>query len=80
MMTRHIAPVNQPADDYRVEAQHRCLNCNGIIVGLADQDLGLGLNVKLGLVSDQCALVCNDCTARLIAARTSEVIPKAQRR
>jgi hypothetical protein len=79
-MTRHIAPASQTADDDRAEAQHRCLNCNGIIVGLADQDLGLGLNVKLGLVSDQCALVCNDCTARLTAARTTKTVPNAQRR
>ena len=79
-MIRHIALANEAIDDDRAEAQYRCLNCDGVIAGLAEQDLGLGLNIKLGLVSDQCALVCNDCTAKLIAARSARAAPNAQRR
>lgn len=79
-MIRHIAFANEAVDDGRAEAQYRCLNCDGVIAALAEQDLGLGLNVKLGLVSDQCALVCNDCTASLTAARKAKAAPNAQRR
>ena len=50
-------------------AQHRCLCCGGIIEIPPDQDLSVGLNLTLGLVSDECALICDDCTTRLIAAR-----------
>ncbi len=63
-MSRHVAPMGE--DKSSVEAPRRCLSCNGIIAGLADQDLGIGLDIKLGLVSDECALICNACTAKLI--------------
>ena len=65
-MSRHVAPMGE--DKSSVEAPRRCLSCNGIIAGLADQDLGIGLDIKLGLVSDECALICNACTAKLIEA------------
>jgi hypothetical protein len=48
--------------------QHRCICCGGVI-DMPDHDLGLGLNLSLGLVSDECALICDSCTANLIAAR-----------
>lgn len=70
-MSRHIAQTYEAADDRRVEARPRCSSCNGIIAGLADQDLGIGLNIELGLVSDECALVCDECTAKLIDARAT---------
>ena len=57
------------ADDQKINDRYRCLSCNGIIAGLADQDLASGLNIELGLVSDECGLVCNECTAKLIQAR-----------
>ena len=44
-----------------------------------DQDMSLGLNVALGLVSDECALICDGCTSRLIAAREVSK-PLARRR
>ena len=47
----------------------RCMSCNGIIAGVADQDLAPGLDIKLGMVSDECGLVCNECTTKLIEAR-----------
>jgi len=64
-MSRHAAPAQGAVDRWE-DFQRRCLSCNGFIAGLADQDLGIGLNIKLGLVSDECALVCNACTAKLI--------------
>jgi hypothetical protein len=49
--------------------QSRCICCAGVIEMSPDQDASLGLNVALGLVSDECALICNACTSRLISAR-----------
>jgi hypothetical protein len=66
-MSRHVAPMGE--DKSNIDAPRRCLSCNGIIAGLADQDLGIGLDIKLGLVSDECALICNACTAKLIEMR-----------
>ncbi|MBR0870702.1 hypothetical protein JQ633_10060 [Bradyrhizobium tropiciagri] len=47
--------------------RQRCVCCDGIIEGLTD-DGAIGLDARIGLVSDECAFVCNDCTARLIQA------------
>lgn len=66
-MSRHVAPLGEESGS--VEAPRRCLSCNGVIEGLGDQDLGIGLNIRLGLVSDECALICNECTAKLIELR-----------
>jgi hypothetical protein len=66
-MTRH--DLSEATADPHADTQYRCLSCNGIIPGLADQDLAIGLNIKLGLVSDECALICNECTAKLIEAK-----------
>ena len=77
-MPRHIPLANETADRRRVEAQHRYLSCNGIIACLADTDLAIGLDVKLGLVSDECALVCNACTAKLAQALAPERVSGAQ--
>jgi hypothetical protein len=49
-----------------------CTCCNGVIEKLHDQDLALGLNLALGLVSDECALICDGCTSRLISARQEQ--------
>ena len=77
-MSRHVAAVREESGS--VEAPRRCLSCNGIIAGLADQDLGIGLNIKLGLVSDECALICNACTAKLIETRPPAGMPVTRRR
>jgi len=47
----------------------RCLCCDGVISDLSEQAAAVGLDLKLGLVSDECALICNACTAQLIEAR-----------
>ena len=77
-MSRHVAPMGE--DSRSVEAPRRCLSCNGIIAGLDDQDLGIGLNIKLGLVSDECALICNACTAKLIETGPPAGRPVTRRR
>ena len=79
-MSRHAAPVPGAADERWVEAPHRCLSCNRIIASQAEQDHGIGLNLGLGLVSDECALICNECTAKLIEARPAAGIPVTRRR
>lgn len=48
-------------------AQHRCLCCDGVIDGLAD-DAVIGFDARIGLFTDECAFVCDECTASLIAA------------
>ncbi|MBV9562212.1 MAG: hypothetical protein JOY90_17465 [Bradyrhizobium sp.] len=54
-------------------SQHyRCACCDGVIEIGADRDVAIGLSLPLGLVSDECALICNGCTARLIAARQAQ--------
>jgi hypothetical protein len=50
----------------------RCACCNGVIEKLHDQDIALGLNLALGLVSDECALICDGCTSKLILARQEQ--------
>jgi hypothetical protein len=57
----------------------RCVCCAGVIEVSPDQDMSLGLNVALGLVSDECALICDGCTSRLIAAREANRSPARRR-
>ncbi|WGS01128.1 hypothetical protein MTX26_10050 [Bradyrhizobium sp. ISRA443] len=45
----------------------RCLCCGGVIDGLTD-DGATGIEARIGLFSDECAFVCNACTASLIRA------------
>jgi hypothetical protein len=68
-MAAHISLAQEPADGQRIDNKYRCMSCNGIIAGVADQDLAPGLDIKLGMVSDECGLVCNECTTKLIEAR-----------
>ncbi|HTC99934.1 MAG TPA: hypothetical protein VK734_19525 [Bradyrhizobium sp.] len=75
------AASDQPAFAV-ASGQHRCISCGGAIDVPPDQDPGLGLNLRLGLVSDECALICDGCTARLMAARQAQksVAPDRRRR
>ncbi|WP_194456031.1 hypothetical protein [Bradyrhizobium sp. CCBAU 53421] len=47
-------------------ARHQCECCGGIIDGLVD-DGAIGLEPRIGLFTDACAFVCDECTASLIA-------------
>ncbi|GKQ52268.1 hypothetical protein [Bradyrhizobium sp. Ce-3] len=48
-------------------SRHQCACCAGIIDGIIDDD-AIGLDARIGLFTDACAFVCNECTASLIAA------------
>lgn len=48
-------------------SHHQCVCCAGVIDGLAD-DAAIEFDARVGLFTDECAFVCNDCTASLIAA------------
>src|SRR5262245_23333270 len=59
--------------------QPRGVCCAGVIEISPDQDMSLGLNLALGLVSDECALICDNCTSRLISARqASKPLPRGR--
>jgi hypothetical protein len=60
--------------------EHHCLCCNGVIAGVSGEDAGLGLSPVLGLVSDECAYICNDCTAKLIEAAIARKVTTSRRR
>ena len=68
-MVSDAAAARNPAESGPSERRHSCLCCGRVIPGLLDQDPSVGLAAKLGLVSDECAFICNDCTAGLIDAR-----------
>lgn len=48
-------------------SRRRCMCCGGVIDGLAD-DEAIEFDARIGLFTDECAFVCNNCTASLIAA------------
>jgi hypothetical protein len=68
-MTSHRNVAGVVADPPASERLPRCMCCDGAISDLSDQAGAVGLDLRLGLVSDECALICNDCTAKLIEAR-----------
>jgi hypothetical protein len=71
--------TGQSVDDAG-QRQHRCICCNGAIDISPDQDASLGLSLRLGLVSDEFALICDGCAAHLTAARDAEISPPRGRR
>jgi hypothetical protein len=68
-MTRNKREAEIPVS---LSQEYRCACCDGVIEIGADRDVAVGLSLPLGLVSDECALICNGCTARLIAARQAQ--------
>jgi hypothetical protein len=48
-------------------ARNQCICCGGAIDGLTD-DGAIGIDARLGLFSDECAFVCNECTTSLMRA------------
>ena len=79
-MTRDAPVARDAANQGASDTQHRCLYCDRVIPTLPDVDLAVGLHSKLGLVSDECALVCNECTAKLIEARSREPLVTGRRK
>jgi hypothetical protein len=71
-MTRRRNAIGDAADPPASDKLPRCLRCDGVISDLSDQAGAVGLDLRLELVSDECALICNDCTARLIEARAAQ--------
>jgi hypothetical protein len=69
-MARRRNAVAVVADPPASDRLPRCWCCDGVIPDLSDQAAAVGLDLTLGLVSDECALICNGCTAKLIEART----------
>ena len=57
------------------EAHYRCICCDGVIANLSEESIPTGLDLKLGLVADECALICNACTTRLIEAQKLQAPP-----
>ncbi|MFQ3457952.1 hypothetical protein PMN64_32180 [Bradyrhizobium sp. UFLA01-814] len=63
-------------------SHHQCVCCGGIIEGIVDDD-AVGLDARICLFTDECAFVCNECTASLIAAaarRRQETVRGNRRR
>jgi hypothetical protein len=79
-MNRDAPIARNPAEQGASDTQHRCVYCDRVIPALADEDLAVGLDAKLGLVSDECALVCDACTAKLIEARSREAVATGRRK
>jgi predicted Rossmann-fold nucleotide-binding protein len=67
-MTRDSPVPDDVAGRFGSGAQHRCVCCDRVIASLPDEVLSMGLNTTLGLVSEECALICNGCTAGLMEA------------
>jgi uncharacterized protein with PIN domain len=75
------APAGGMSDRFSSAKQHhRCLCCNGVIASVSEQDAAIGLSPALGLVSDECAYICNDCTAKLIEAAAAPKVTAGRRR
>jgi hypothetical protein len=71
-MTRHRTVAGIVAEPPATDRLRSCLCCAGVISDFPDRADAVGLDLELGLVSDECALICNDCTAKLIEARASQ--------
>ena len=79
-MIRDHAPDGLITDTFGSATQHHCLCCNGVIAGVSDEDAGIGLSPALGLVSDECAYICDNCTAKLIEAAAARRVTTTRRR
>ncbi|MET0675996.1 MAG: hypothetical protein ABW175_09375 [Bradyrhizobium sp.] len=74
-----LETTEDTAATFTASRRSRCVCCAGAIETSSDQDMAVGLNVVLGLVSDECALICDGCTSQLIAARAAAMPPKRRR-
>jgi hypothetical protein len=68
---QHVEAAQAVTDNLNHQVQeHRFLRacCGGVIESVSDETVPSGLDLRLSLVSDECALICNACTASLIEA------------
>jgi len=79
-MARHATTVEAVEHVAAQGAHYRCSCCDGVIADLSEDTLPLGLDLRLGLVADECALICNACTRRLIEARALQASATSRRR
>ena len=79
-MARHATTVDAAEHTMVPDARYRCMCCDGVIANLSEETIPVGLDLRLGLVADECALVCNACTMRLIEARKIQTPPGGRRR
>jgi hypothetical protein len=63
-MARAVASL--PVQQIVPEPQYQCACCEGIIENLSGEAIPTGLNLQLGMISDECVLICNACTSRLV--------------
>ena len=78
-MARHVTTIETVEHHIPAEPHYRCSCCDGVIENLSEETIPVGLDLKLGLVADECALICNACTTRLIKARKLQP-PTSRRR
>ena len=67
-MADHQVAAGPPGQQIVGEHEYRCACCEGIIENLSSETIPSGLDLRLALGSDECELICNDCTARLVEA------------
>jgi uncharacterized protein with PIN domain len=79
-MARHATTVETVEHATVGEPQHRCMCCDGVIANLSEEAIPTGLDLRLGLVADECALICNACTTKLIEARQHQAPSSSRRR
>jgi hypothetical protein len=75
-MAHREAVTGLPGQQPIPEPQYQCACCEGIIEVLSDQAIPSGLDLKLGFISDECVLVCNTCTLRLIGANKARSVDR----
>jgi len=76
----HREPATDAFNKPAATQSYRCACCQGIIESLSSETVPSGLYLRLSLVSDECELICNDCTARLVEENRSRARPAERRR
>ena len=70
-MAHREAVTGMSAQPVVPEPEYQCACCEGIIENLSGEAIPSGLDLKLGFFSDECVLICNACTSRLIEANSA---------
>ncbi|MCP4615067.1 MAG: hypothetical protein GY844_01395 [Bradyrhizobium sp.] len=70
-MAHREAVTGTPAHQVVPEPQYQCACCEGFIENLSSETIPSGLEPKLSFFADECVLICNACTSRLIEANSA---------